>query len=59
MNTSKGTVKGRLEGPANSINDMQKWLKTIGSPRSKIDKAVFSVLQEIQHNSSPRFDIRV
>lgn len=58
MNTSSGTVKGRIEGPEKSIEDMQKWLKNTGSPRSRIEKAVFSSLKEVAELSSSRFDIR-
>lgn len=58
MNTRNGTVKGRVEGPEEQITEMQRWLKTTGSPKSRIEKAVFSVLKEVDEISSSRFDIR-
>ncbi|CAF0807605.1 unnamed protein product [Rotaria sp. Silwood1] len=41
-NTSSGTVKGHMEGRKDDINAMKNWLRTTGSPRSKITKADFS-----------------
>ncbi|CAF3338545.1 unnamed protein product [Rotaria sp. Silwood1] len=41
-NTSSGTVKGHMEGRKDDINAMKNWLRTTGSPKSKITKADFS-----------------
>ncbi|KAI3382177.1 hypothetical protein SNEBB_002026 [Seison nebaliae] len=39
MNTNNGTVKGQLEGNRAAVNIMKEWLRSEGSPKSKIDKA--------------------
>ncbi|XP_075146758.1 acylphosphatase 2 [Haematobia irritans] len=58
MNTSEGTVKGQLEGPQNELNEMKDWLKNRGSPSSRIDKAVFSEMKEIEDYTFRTFGIR-
>lgn len=40
-NTHDNTVKGELQGKAKAIEAMKLWLRTKGSPLSRIDKAVF------------------
>ncbi|XP_055377897.1 uncharacterized protein LOC129609801 [Condylostylus longicornis] len=57
MNTSAGTVKGQMEGEASKIKEMQHWLKTTGSPQSRIDKAVFSEIKEINETKFTEFKI--
>ncbi|XP_066498552.1 acylphosphatase-1 [Hoplias malabaricus] len=42
QNTQAGTVQGQLQGPASKVKKMQEWLKTTGSPQSRITKAEFS-----------------
>lgn len=42
-NTPHGTVVGEAHGPSTAIADFQTWLKTTGSPSSRIDKAEFHV----------------
>ncbi|XP_062863663.1 acylphosphatase-1 isoform X2 [Trichomycterus rosablanca] len=41
QNTQAGTVQGQLQGPASRVNQMQEWLRTTGSPQSRITKAEF------------------
>jgi len=41
-NTASGTVQGHMEGRIDDINQMKTWLRTKGSPKSKITKADFS-----------------
>ncbi|CAF0765432.1 unnamed protein product [Didymodactylos carnosus] len=41
-NTEQGTVQGELEGKKAKIDEMKKWLEKTGSPKSRIDKALFS-----------------
>uniref|UniRef100_A0A7N4NSY7 Acylphosphatase n=2 Tax=Sarcophilus harrisii TaxID=9305 RepID=A0A7N4NSY7_SARHA len=41
QNTDQGTVQGQLQGPTVQVRVMQEWLKTKGSPKSRIDKAKF------------------
>ena len=40
-NTEAGTVEGQLQGPGSKVAQMQDWLRTTGSPQSKITKAEF------------------
>lgn len=58
MNTHAGTVKGQLEGPTKEIEEMKHWLKTTGSPSSKIEKADFTDIQEIPKFSFNDFSIK-
>ncbi|XP_053695785.1 acylphosphatase-2 [Sabethes cyaneus] len=58
MNTRDGTVKGQLEGEESPINEMKHWLKTKGSPTSRIDKAVFGEMKPIEKYSFNDFGIR-
>uniref|UniRef100_A0A3B4VG11 Acylphosphatase-2-like n=1 Tax=Seriola dumerili TaxID=41447 RepID=A0A3B4VG11_SERDU len=46
-NTRQGTVIGQIQGPPGKVNDMKLWLKSVGSPSSRIDRAVFSNEREI------------
>jgi acylphosphatase len=41
-NTENGSVQGHMEGEQSNIMKMKSWLRTKGSPKSKIDKATFS-----------------
>ena len=41
-NTASGTVQGHMEGRKDDVNQMKTWLKTKGSPKSKITKANFT-----------------
>ncbi|XP_020807182.1 acylphosphatase-1 [Drosophila serrata] len=58
MNTSRGTVQGMMEGPLEQVNDMKTWLKYKGSPRSSIEKAVFSENEPLPNNNFKTFTIR-
>lgn len=42
MNTARGTVVGCVEGPQETVETMVHWLRTTGSPRSKILNANFT-----------------
>uniref|UniRef100_A0A3Q0RWS5 Acylphosphatase-like domain-containing protein n=1 Tax=Amphilophus citrinellus TaxID=61819 RepID=A0A3Q0RWS5_AMPCI len=46
-NTRQGTVIGQVQGPRDKVSDMKHWLKSVGSPSSRIDRAVFSNEREI------------
>ncbi|XP_077677710.1 acylphosphatase-2-like isoform X2 [Eretmochelys imbricata] len=46
-NTSRGTVTGQVQGPKEKIEIMKNWLRNVGSPMSRIDRAVFSNEREI------------
>ncbi|XP_067633633.1 acylphosphatase-2 [Eurosta solidaginis] len=58
MNTSQGTVRGQLEGELHGINEMKNWLQMKGSPKSRIDKAVFSETKEIADYTFKSFTIK-
>lgn len=57
-NTNKGTVVGQLEGPSKNVEEMKRWLQETGSPKSIIEKAVFTNEKEISSLSFNNFDIR-
>ncbi|XP_016995049.2 acylphosphatase-2 [Drosophila takahashii] len=58
MNTTHGTVKGMLEGSLDQMTDMKYWLQHKGSPRSMIEKAVFSENEPLPINNFKMFSIR-
>ncbi|XP_010142664.1 PREDICTED: acylphosphatase-1, partial [Buceros rhinoceros silvestris] len=42
QNTNYGTVRGQIQGPAARVQELQEWLRKIGSPQSRISRAEFS-----------------
>ena len=42
MNTTVGTVVGEAEGSVSAMARFKTWLRTKGSPKSRIDEAVFT-----------------
>ncbi|XP_053305058.1 acylphosphatase-2-like isoform X2 [Spea bombifrons] len=53
-NTPHGTVIGQVQGTKEIVEIMKNWLKNVGSPMSRIDKAVFSNEKQIstlEHSS--------
>lgn len=46
-NTSHGTVTGQVQGPKEKVDSMKNWLSCVGSPMSRIDRAVFSNERQI------------
>ncbi|CAK1555443.1 unnamed protein product [Leptosia nina] len=58
MNTSRGTVQGQMQGPSDKVDSMMQWLKTTGSPSSKIDKAEFTHNKDLSDYTFQSFDIR-
>jgi len=50
MNTERGTVIGKLEGPSDKMEDMKKWLKSVGSRRPKIQNVHFRKEGKINTN---------
>ncbi|NXX84606.1 ACYP1 protein, partial [Urocolius indicus] len=42
QNTSHGTVRGQMQGPADRVRELQEWLRKVGSPQSRISRADFS-----------------
>ncbi|KAG9268787.1 acylphosphatase-1 [Astyanax mexicanus] len=49
QNTPAGTVQGQLQGPASKVKQMQEWLRTTGSPQSRIIKAEFNNEKTIEN----------
>ncbi|KRX23543.1 Protein roller-3 [Trichinella nelsoni] len=58
QNTKTGTVIGQVEGPKNEVNEMKIWLEKVGSPSSRIDKAVFKNEKEISTLNFNSFDVK-
>ncbi|CAL8300172.1 unnamed protein product [Boreogadus saida] len=53
-NTEAGTVEGQLQGPGSKVAEMQSWLRTTGSPQSKIIKAEFKnekIIKCLEHST--------
>ncbi|XP_034666487.1 acylphosphatase-2 [Drosophila subobscura] len=58
MNTDEGSVKGVMEGSLENIIEMKHWLQHKGSPRSVIQKAVFSANEPLVSSNFETFSIR-
>uniref|UniRef100_A0A1A9WG49 acylphosphatase n=1 Tax=Glossina brevipalpis TaxID=37001 RepID=A0A1A9WG49_9MUSC len=41
-NSLDGSVKGQMEGTQQELNNMKCWLQNKGSPKSRIERAIFS-----------------
>ncbi|KAM9363235.1 acylphosphatase-2-like [Symphorus nematophorus] len=58
-NTRQGTVIGQIQGPVDKVKEMKSWLQNVGSPSSRIDRAVFSNEREVSklelHGFSTRY----
>ncbi|XP_018606227.1 acylphosphatase-2-like [Scleropages formosus] len=52
-NTRQGTVVGQVQGPTDKVREMKVWLSKVGSPSSRIDRAVFSNERDI-----PKLEMR-
>ncbi|KAJ8405211.1 hypothetical protein AAFF_G00322020 [Aldrovandia affinis] len=46
-NTNWDTVEGQIQGPKEAVENMKNWLRTTGSPMSRIDKVTFDNEREI------------
>lgn len=51
MNISNGNVVGVAQGPTENINKLKLWLQKKGSPKSRIDNAIFT-----KDDSTEEFD---
>ncbi|XP_065167563.1 acylphosphatase-1-like [Atheta coriaria] len=58
MNTESGTVQGNMQGTASKIAEMKSWLQNVGSPQSRIDKAVFTTEAILKEKPTGSFSIR-
>ena len=52
-----GTVTGELEGEQARVTEMRSWLETKGSPQSRIDRAEFRNIRQINNFSFEHFKI--
>ncbi|XP_017784176.1 PREDICTED: acylphosphatase-2-like [Nicrophorus vespilloides] len=59
MNTEKGTVTGVMEGNVEKVEIMKKWLREVGSPSSRIDKAEFTKEISIPRQYEKEFIVRL
>ncbi|XP_048475759.1 acylphosphatase-2 isoform X1 [Rhincodon typus] len=57
-NTAGGTVTGQVQGSVENVNFMMNWLKSVGSPMSRIDKAHFTNEREISKLDFNNFSTR-
>ncbi|XP_060531833.1 acylphosphatase-1-like isoform X1 [Cylas formicarius] len=57
-NTDRDTVEGTLEGSKKRLNAMKHWLQTKGSPKSRIDRAVFQDEHEIEGFTFDGFTVK-
>ncbi|XP_041789396.1 acylphosphatase-2-like [Chelmon rostratus] len=57
-NTRQGTVIGQIQGPPEKVSEMKLWLKSVGSPSSRIDRAVFSNERDISKQEIHGFSTR-
>ncbi|XP_017577411.1 acylphosphatase-2 [Pygocentrus nattereri] len=46
-NTRQGTVIGQVQGPRDKVDEMKHWLRHVGSPSSRIDRAEFTNERDI------------
>ena len=53
-----GTVVGEMEGQEDKVGQMKRWLRDVGSPKSRIDNTVFSEDRKIDKLSLKDFVIR-
>ncbi|KAH3853284.1 hypothetical protein DPMN_095806 [Dreissena polymorpha] len=58
MNTPQKTVQGQVQGREEKVAEMKKWLQTKGSPKSKIEKAVFTEERAIPALTYKSFSIK-
>ncbi|XP_065908483.1 acylphosphatase-2-like [Dysidea avara] len=58
QNTPRGTVVGVIQGGQDAVESMKDWLSTKGSPKSRIDKCVFTMEKSIAKCEYEKFLIR-
>ena len=57
-NTERRTVRGELEGTVDMLAIMKEWFRNEGSPRSRIDRAIFRNEKEIEQYTFKGFYVR-
>eukprot|EP01023_Acetabularia_acetabulum_P006057 TRINITY_DN1251_c0_g1_i2.p2 TRINITY_DN1251_c0_g1~~TRINITY_DN1251_c0_g1_i2.p2 ORF type:complete len:126 (+),score=11.04 TRINITY_DN1251_c0_g1_i2:51-428(+) len=58
MNTDRGTVIGQIQGEEEKFKQMQDWLQNVGSPQSKIERAEFKDVKQIDNLEFQDFELR-
>ncbi|CAO1325256.1 unnamed protein product [Diamesa hyperborea] len=58
MNSTKNTVIGRIEGDENRAKQMREWLRTTGSTKSTIEKAIFTEPKRLKAFTCKNFSIK-
>ncbi|KAH9507232.1 Acylphosphatase-1 [Bulinus truncatus] len=58
QNTPSGTVVGVLEGPADKVKVMKKWLTETGSPKSVIKNCEFREEKKLQKKLFSDFSVK-
>ncbi|XP_064622439.1 acylphosphatase-1-like [Lineus longissimus] len=58
FNTENRTVTGTVQGKRDKVMSMKTWLKTKGSPKSRIDKCVFKNERDITKLEFNEFKIK-
>ncbi|CAG0883740.1 unnamed protein product [Cyprideis torosa] len=58
LNTKRGTVYGEMEGENKAVDQMKRWLRNEGSPKSHIEKAEFKDEKSIDKFSFDGFEQR-
>jgi len=57
-NTAEGTVQGVIQGAQEPIESMKQWLRTEGSPHSRISHCEFTHQETITALDYTSFDVR-
>ncbi|EKX45708.1 hypothetical protein GUITHDRAFT_71256 [Guillardia theta CCMP2712] len=57
-NTERGTVVGEAEGSPSKLRIMEEWLRTTGSPKSKIEKLEVKDRKQLNEHQHKSFDVR-
>ncbi|XP_056441617.1 acylphosphatase-2-like isoform X1 [Gadus macrocephalus] len=58
QNTRRGSVIGQIQGAAGKVDQMKDWLRNVGSPSSRIDRAVFSNERDLKEPELKGFKTR-
>ncbi|KAF0303179.1 Acylphosphatase-1 [Amphibalanus amphitrite] len=58
LNTRHDTVQGHVQGPADAVARMKRWLSEKGSPQSKIDRCEFHNEHNVAELAYKEFAVR-
>eukprot|EP00808_Paulinella_micropora_P003011 g3916.t1 len=57
LNTEEGTVQGEAFGNPNALSELKSWLEKTGSPKSRIERAVFTDIDVSKGNAYKSFKV--